>query len=194
MSLEEVMAEVRSDRLFYQNSGGGVTLSGGEPLLQWEFATEVLKACKQEGIHTALDTCGYARREVLDHVLEFVDLLLYDIKHLNPEHHRWGTGKSNLLILENARMAAPMIRVWLRFPLIPGYNDAEENLRGLGELAVGLGVEKISLLPYHKAGELKYKRLGRKFPFRLTEPPGERHIQEAKRFLETFGVEVTVGN
>jgi pyruvate formate lyase activating enzyme len=191
--VEEVMAEVRRDGLFYRQSGGGVTLSGGDPAFQPEFARELLKRCKREGFHTTLDTSGYASWEVLKQVLEYSDLVLYDIKHMEPRYHRRGTGKSNSVILSNARRAAKMARMWLRVALIPGYNDSAENLAQLGEFGARLGVERISLLPYHRWGEAKYQKLGRKYLLQRKEPLNEVRLQEAKLLLEASGREVSVG-
>lgn len=191
---EEVLAEVEADRLFYENSGGGVTVSGGEPLSQPEFVHHLLSACQQRGLHTALDTCGYALWEVLEQTLEFVDLVLYDLKHMNPQSHRQGTGKSNSLILQNVQKIASRKMVWLRAPLVPGYNDSAHNLQAVGELAIRLKVEKVSLLPYHALGKPKHEQLGRKCLYPSVAPPSDEHLQEAKRSIEALGVKVTIGN
>jgi len=193
VTITEVMTEVESDEPFYRNSGGGMTVSGGEPLLQGEFVRHLLETAKQRGLHTALDTSGYAPWEVIAEVLEYVDLALYDIKHLDPKSHQQGTGKDNLMILDNARRTAATVRTWLRFPLIPGYNDSEENLRKLAEFGTQIGVEKISLLSYHRWGESKYERLGRKYLFKQAESPSNEHVDEAKRILEAGGIKVTIG-
>jgi pyruvate formate lyase activating enzyme len=192
-SVDEVMAEVRREAVFYRHSGGGVTLSGGEPLLQPRIAFELLKACKQEGINTALDTSGYASWELLQQILEYSDMVLYDIKHLNPQHHRRGTGRSNSTILKNARRAAQMTRMWLRIPLVPGYNDSPEHLIQVGEFGAQLGVEKICLLPYHRWGETKCENLGRKSLFQQRGPLSEVNLEEARLLLEASGREVVIG-
>lgn len=192
-SVEEVMAEVRREAPFYRHSSGGVTLSGGEPLFQPRFAIEVLKRCKQEGFNTVLETSGYASWEVLEQVLEHCALVLYDIKHMNPHNHKRGTGRNNLVIMRNARRVAKMTMMWLRVPLIPGYNDSAENLAQVGELAAQLDVGKISLLPYHRWGEAKYEKLGRKCLFKQREPLSEACLEKAKLILEASGKEVNVG-
>jgi len=194
MTIEEVMKEIESDRLFYQNSGGGVTISGGEPLSQCDFVRQLLKECKQAGIHTALDTCGYTSWDILESVLDYVDLLLFDIKHMNSSQHRKGTGKDNELILDNARRITPKTKTWLRFPLIPGYNDSEGNVREMAELGIKMGVEKVSILPHHEWGKAKYGKLGRRYLFKNTQPIDDGHIQEVQRIIENAGLEVTVGN
>jgi len=194
LTIGEIVKEVESDKLFYQNSGGGVTISGGEPLSQWEFVHQLLRECKQKGLHTALDTCGYALWEAMEKVLEYTDLVLFDIKHMDSSQHRKGTGKSNSLILENARKAAAKTKVWLRFPLIPGYNDSEGNIKGVAELGGGLEVEKVSLLPYHEWGKAKYEKLGRRYPFKNTQPPSDERVQEVQKIMEGMGLKVTIGN
>lgn len=194
LSLEEVMAEAEADRPFFETSGGGVTASGGEPLLQGEFVCQFLKACKEKGLHTALDTCGYAPWNMLEKVLEYTDLVLYDLKHLNPLLHKQGTGKSNLLILHNAQRVTSEVRTWLRVPLIPGYNDSEEHLRSLGEFAARLKVEKISLLPYHRLGKAKYHSLGKRYFFGPVTQPDSEYLEKIRRIVETSGRRVTVGN
>jgi len=194
MTIEEVMKEVGSDKLFYQNSGGGVTISGGEPLSQWEFVLQLLKECKQEGLHTALDTCGYAPWHILEKVLEHTDLILFDIKHINSSQHRKGTGKGNRLILDNAKRTAAKVRTWLRFPLIPGYNDSDEHVREVAELATKIRVEKVSILPYHEWGKAKYEKLGRRYPFKNTQTLSDWHIQKLQKIIENMGLKVTVGN
>jgi len=193
MTLEEVMKEVESDTIFYENSGGGVTLSGGEPLAQWEFALELLKACQAKALHTALDTSGYAPWEVLERVLDFTDLVLFDIKHMNAVHHREGTGKSNRLILDNARRTAAKRRTWLRVPLIPGYSDSVENLEAVARFGLEIGAEKVSLLPYHIWGEAKYARLGRKYPMGDVPQPSDSLVQDCRKVIEGQGMKATVG-
>jgi pyruvate formate lyase activating enzyme len=193
MSHEEVMDEIKKDQLFYLNSGGGVTFSGGEPLEQWQFVRNLCKQCKEEGISVALDTSGYANWAVMEKVLDYVDLVLYDIKHLDPIMHNQGTGKSNRLILDNARKTANKVRTWLRVPVIVGYNDSKPYINRLGEFAANLGVEKLSLLPYHAWGEEKYRQLGRVYPLEGQDAPSEECIQGLKEIIGSYGLEVTIG-
>lgn len=155
MSVNEVLEEVGKDSLFYQNSGGGVTLSGGEPLYQWRFTMDILQKCKERGFRTAIDTTGYASWKVMKEVLEYVDLALYDIKHVDDRRHLEGTGVSNTRILENIERTASIVRTWLRFPVIRGFNDSPENIEAVASLASRLGVEKVSILPYHEWGKSK---------------------------------------
>lgn len=194
MSVEEVVEEVEKDRLFYQNSGGGVTVSGGEPLFQWEFVAALFKECQERHLHTTLDTTGCAKWPAIEQVLKYTDLVLYDIKHMDPLRHRDKTGRSNALILNNAKKVARETRTWLRFPVIPGYNDSESNIRQLSEFGLACGVEKVCLIPYHRWGEGKYKRLGRKYLFGGIEPPTSDHIDEVRRTIESHGLTVTIGN
>jgi len=193
MTVDEVLAEVTSDELFYRNSGGGVTISGGEPLAQPKFVREVFRRLKERGIHTALDTCGFTKWEVMESVLEYVDLVLYDIKHMDTSRHIIGTGQNNSLILENARKAAAKARTWLRVPLIPGFNDSEENIRKTAEFGVEIGAEQVSLLPYHEWGTPSYERLGREYPLWGIEKLTDARIARAKEICETAGLKVAVG-
>ncbi len=194
MTVAQVMAEVERDDIFYFKSGGGVTVSGGEPLFQWQFVYNLLTACKQRHFHTALDTSGYAPWPVLEKVLEHVDLVLYDIKHMDPQRHKEATGKSNRLILSNLRKIPRQKKVWLRIPLIPGFNDSEDNLTRVGELGREIGVEKVSILPYHRLAEEKYHQLGRPYSIADLEPMEEKRLGEIQKFLSGFGLQVTIGS
>lgn len=157
MTVEEVMREVLKDAKFYENSGGGVTLSGGEPLAQPEFVRLILKGCKQAELHTTLDTCGHAAWPDIETLLEYVDLVLFDIKHLDASVHRDAAGKDNLLILENARKISKSKQMRIRVPLIPGFNDSFEAVSGIAAFVKSeLGCRDIDLLPYNSMGEVKY--------------------------------------
>ena len=163
MTVAEVMREVVKDLKFYENSGGGVTLSGGEPLAQPDFARQFLKECKQSDLHTTLDTCGYAPWSEIEKLLDYVDLVYFDIKHLNAAKHDEATGQDNRLILENARKIAKRKPMRIRIPLIPGFNDSVEVV---GEIAAFVRNElnglDIDLLPYNRMGEVKYDFLDKK--------------------------------
>jgi pyruvate formate lyase activating enzyme len=162
VTVTEVVDEIEKDVLFYDESGGGVTLSGGEPLVQPTFSCEILRACKAHDIHTALDTCGDAKESDLFEVAAFTDLFLYDLKLIDPERHRTYTGTSNERILRNLkRLDEQRKRIWIRVPLIPGINDAAEDIDRLGRFVSTLeSAEAVYLLPYHRAGTQKRKRLG----------------------------------
>lgn len=192
-----IMEEVEKDRLFYANSGGGITFSGGEPLLQADFTCEVFNRCRQKAIHTVLDTTGHVSWETMTRVLEFTDLVLYDIKHLDTDVHKKTTDFDNHLILENFKKTIKMVRTWVRVPLIPGFNDSEEFIQSLCRFISQLGdgnIEKISLLPYHSWGEQKYEKLGRDYEFGETLSHKELRLDELKRIIDSFEIPVTVGN
>lgn len=193
----EVFKEVAADAIFYQRSGGGVTLSGGEPLAQPQFATSLLKLCRDAAIHAALDTCGYARWETMTRVLEYVDLVLYDFKHMDPVAHEEYTGVSNDLILENARrihheLCLPMLA---RVPLIPGYNDSAEDIAATARfIATELDSSiKVHLLPYHRLGETKYERMEEPERCISVEPPSDERMEEIKEIFESSGLVVNLG-
>ncbi len=163
MSVEDVMKGIEKDILFFEESGGGVTLSGGEPLMQANFITALLSACKEAGIHTATDTCGYAETLLLENILPFNDLFLFDLKLSDDQKHKFYTGVGNQLVLNNlktiSRNAKPII---IRIPLIPEITDTETNLLGLKRIIESTaGIIRIDLLPYHTAAHKKYERMGR---------------------------------
>jgi pyruvate formate lyase activating enzyme len=195
MAVEEVLAEIERDVPFYDQSGGGVTFSGGEPLNQPRFLGSLLAACHEREIHTALDTCGYARWELLDHLRRDVDLFLYDLKLMDDAGHRQFTGVPNGLILENLRrLAAHGHRIIVRVPLIPGVNDQAENLHRLGSFVAGLpGVTRVDLLPYHHTASVKYGRLNRDYDLAALCPPSKEDVARAQRVLEEYGLEVKTG-
>jgi len=193
MSVEEVVAEVEKDIPFYVNSGGGVTFSGGEPLRQCEFVEDLCKQCRSKGIYTALDTTGFCDWEKMERVLRYVDLVLYDIKHLDPAKHKDWTGVDNQMILENAAKVVKRVRTWLRVPLIPGFNDSKRHVRRIVELGKRLGVEKVSLLPYHRFSVSKYAGLGKIYPLKnLMEIPEDK-LRDLKESSELAGIEVSLG-
>jgi pyruvate formate lyase activating enzyme len=193
MTVDEVLDEVKKDSLFYQNSGGGVTASGGEPTHQPEFLKHLFAACHKSAIQTCLDTTGFVKTEVLQSILDETDLVLYDIKHMDPVKHKEFTGIDNSLILENARLVAASKPMIVRLPLIPGHNDSEENLSALANLMADLGLKRIDILPYHSLGKMKYERLGLKYKLDGLQPYASEDIARIKDFLESRGFEVGVG-
>lgn len=194
MTVDEVLEEVKKDALFYQNSGGGVTFSGGEPTQQPEFLWHLLKASQESGIHTALDTSGFVKPEILKRVLEHTNLVLYDIKHMDPAKHKELTGVDNRLILENAKMIATMGKpMIIRVPLIPGHNDSKENIKALAEFMLSLGLKRVDLLPYHSLGKIKYYRLGMEYKLSDLKPFAEGEVAKIKADLESYGLQVGVG-
>ena len=158
---DEVLAEVIKDKAFYDNSGGGVTFSGGECMLQLDFLREILEKCKSAGIHTAVDTAGNVPWESFEKILPFTDLFLYDIKAFGAELHRKGTGVSNELILENLKNLSGRADIIVRIPVIGGYNDNDEEIRQIADFLKQIKIIKAELLPYHAMGEHKYTALGR---------------------------------
>jgi pyruvate formate lyase activating enzyme len=192
-SLEEALSECLKDEPFYHNSEGGVTLSGGEPLFQPEFAVNLLKACKEHGLHTALDTSGYIKWEVLETALAYTDLVLYDIKHMDPQAHREGTGVTNELILDNLQriILGRRNRVWIRVPVITGFNDSPENIEKVAELASRLKIEKVSLLTYHEWGRTKYEALGREYTLAVPAPSKEK-MEALAEIVSSKGIEATI--
>lgn len=189
---DQLVEIIAKDIPFYKNSGGGVTFTGGEPLAQPEFLIETLGKCKEKGIHTAIETCGYCSRSVLDEILPLTDLFLYDIKIVNALKHEQFTGKSNQEILENMEYLAGKDKpVILRFPLIPGITDTDENLGDIISLMKRLGIKEIDLEPYHSLGNAKYDELGIHNPLAgiLGDSgyPAGRLKQIEKIFNEKFG-------
>jgi pyruvate formate lyase activating enzyme len=182
IEVQELLDVLERDRLLYERSGGGVTFSGGEPLFQPEFLLAALQECKSRGIHTALDTSGYAQPEIFQRIAPSADLFLFDLKLWDPEEHRRFTGVSNVWILKNLTWLVEVGRgkdVIIRIPVIPGITDTERNLAGLLEFLHGLygkgGVRGVELLPYHDVAE-KYARLGRPYPMPPLSRPSEEKL------------------
>jgi len=191
----ETFRLIERDRPFYEESGGGVTISGGEPLDQPEFLAEVLTLCKQHGIHTALDTTGYGAWSVLEKIYPLVDLFLYDLKFLeDPLHIRW-TGVSNHLILDNLiRLISKRARLIIRRPVLPGINDSSLQIRELGRYLQALGgVERVDLLGYHNLSTEKTFWITGKRPSRIFRQPEQKALHEISRILREFEVEVKIG-
>lgn len=194
MSTEEVLDEILKDTVFYGESGGGVTFSGGEPFLQHEFLHSLLARCKQHNIHTAVDTTGYTSVEILQRSINFIDLFLYDIKTMNDTIHKSFTGVSNKLILENLKKLSEWQKnIIIRIPIIHGINDNLEEIRNIGEYVESLGnISEIHLLPYHKSGIEKYQRLGLDFHIDNIEPPASETIEmiagELKKHMQIVKV------
>lgn len=194
MEMKEVLEEVMRDEDFYKNSGGGVTVSGGEPLSQMGFVIKLLEACKREGLHTALDTSGYAPWEMMEETLRFVDLVLFDVKHLDPHEHKRMTGVENNLILENLERVSRTKSTWLRLPLIADFDDSEEHIKDIIILGKEIGVQKISLLPYHEGGRSKSEQIGRPYPIPEAKAPSDEHVDYLKELIEKEGIKASIGN
>ena len=162
---DEVLKEIVKDKPFYENSGGGMTLSGGEPLAQYDFSLELLKKAKENGMHTAIETCGYAEKSKILEIAKYVDLFLFDCKETDQELHKKYTGVDNKIILDNLKALSDAgSKIILRCPIIPGFNDRAEHFKGISEIADKLsGIEHIEVEPFHPHGESKYSALGRKY-------------------------------
>jgi pyruvate formate lyase activating enzyme len=195
ITLEELIREIEKDVLFYDNSGGGVTFSGGEPLLQHQFLIEALKECKKRGLHTVLDTSGYAPRDIFSLVLDYVDVFLYDLKLADDEEHKRYTGVSNSLIKDNLQTLVNIGRgkdVILRLPVIPAITDTERNISLLIEFVSSLkGISEIDLLPFHDVSE-KYNRLGKEYKMHIHKAPLREDLEYIKERFERIGLYVKV--
>lgn len=192
--MARVLDEVLRDRLFYKNSGGGVTVSGGEPLAQSDFVAALLSACKQEGLHTAVDTTGCVSWSRVEQVAPLSDLMLWDVKQMDPQLHEKATGVDNRLILENVRRASALTKIWLRIPLIAGFNDSDDNINRVIELAKEIGAPKISLLPYHEGGRSKNHRIGRPYPYSGALAPTAERVERLAKRIGDNGVDAGIGN
>jgi pyruvate formate lyase activating enzyme len=194
MDVHEIVKEVKKDGLFYRNSGGGLTVSGGEPMTQWEFVRTLLAESKRESLHTALDTSGYAPWDVVAEVIKYADLVLYDVKCVDPVKHEAMVGQNNKLILTNAEKVASMVPTWLRIPVIPGLNDSEADLEDMAIFASEVPFEKVSILGYHKFGEQKYERLGREYPCSSVSQPEDRYLKVLRDTFVEKGLNATIGH
>lgn len=187
VTVKEVMQTVRRDMPYYSRSDGGLTLSGGESLLQPEFAGALLKAGKALGVNTAMESMGFARYETIEKILPYLDTYLMDIKHMDPLKHEEWCGKKNTLMIENAGRIAEsgMTRLIIRVPVIPGFNDTEKELMEIAQYADSLpGVDEIDLLPYHNFGEGKYTGLGRDYPMGDAKSPSHDKMESFKAAIE----------
>lgn len=188
VTVAEVMETVEKDRPYYNRSGGGLTLSGGESLCQPKFARDLLRAAKESGINTAMESMGCAKWETIEEVLPWLDHYLLDIKHTNSAKHKEFTGRGNELMLENARRIAESgkTKLSIRVPVIPTFNDTPEEIKSIAVFADKLpGVEEIYLLPYHRLGQDKYEELGRTYLLPDILPPEPEHMQMLKKVVET---------
>ena len=197
MSDEEVFREVKKDEIFYRNSGGGVTLSGGEPLAQAEFSTSVLRLCKKAGLHTAIETSGMAEWDTFKQVLEYTDLVLYDLKQIDTLAHQRCTGVPNDLILKNVKRIQKefAIPVVARIPVVPGYNGDSKNIEEIAKFIVAeLGRDtRVNILAYHRLGETKYERLEKEDRGISITPPSAEQMAGLQKIVQAFGLTVSIG-
>ena len=195
MTKAQVMKELEKDVIFYEQSGGGASFSGGEPFLQHEFLLSLLKACREKGIHTVVDTSGMTSSGILEEVSSYVDLFLYDLKTLDDEKHRKFTGVSNRTIISNLRqLSAWKKNVIVRIPVIPGVNDDPADFLASGAFVASLGnVNEIHLLPYHKIGVEKYRRLGKEYEMQQTSAPSADDLSLIVKGLRNYVSSVSIG-
>lgn len=196
-SAEDITGILDKEKIFISQSGGGVTFSGGEPLLQTGFLSEALMACKRRGYHTAVDTSGYADRENYIKILPHTDLFLFDIKHLDDSMHLKYTGVSNELIISNLQLILDRgADVMIRIPVIPGINDDDKHLEMLVNFLAGrkeANIRKVNLLPYHRVGASKYKKFNIPYMMDGVEPSSPARMKELKQYFEETGLKVKIG-
>lgn len=196
MSVAEIMDEIEKERVFFDQSGGGVTFSGGEPLLQSRALIELLDECGKRGIHRAVDTAGLANTEIILEVAKRTDLFLYDLKMMDSEKHQQWIGVPNEKILENLKILATTgAKIIIRIPLIGGVNDDAENMEATARFVAALSGEKktVNLLPYHKIAQTKYQKLGRPDEFQLLEEPTKEAQTRAVSIFKQLGLEASIG-
>ncbi len=195
VTVDKVMKTVLRDKMYYETSGGGVTCSGGEILSQPDFVAEIFRRCREEGIHTNADTCGWGTEEAVRKVMAEADLCYYDLKHMDPEKHRTYTGVDNARILRNLELTLSLgVKTVIRVPLIPEHNADDENIRALAAYVKGLGegVDSVCFLPYHSYGENKYRMIGRTYPLEGLRKLTEEELRRAVEIVEGFGLRATV--
>jgi len=195
MTVEDLIREVKKDAVLYKHSGGGVTISGGEPLQEPEFVENFLRACKEEGISVGVDTCGHVPWENIGQVLPYVDFFLWDIKHMEPEKHKEMTGVSNELILRNVQgVSERRVPLYIRIPVIPGYTDSEDNIRATCEFVRNLSsVVRVDLLPVHHLGKARYESLSRVYPIAYVSLVPDAVLQKMKQLVEFYGFTCEIG-
>ena len=191
---DEIIREIEKDLTFYDESGGGVTFSGGEPTMQPAFLEALLDGCKERNIRTAVDTCGYTSARTMNRIKDKVDLFLYDIKSMDDKIHRKYTGVSNKLIIENfIRLTEGGNNISIRFAVIPGVNDNDANIEKTAELALSHGVKQICILPYHRAGIEKYRSMDRPYMLETIQSPSDEKMRKVKDRLIKLGLNVKIG-
>lgn len=195
MTTEQVIRQIDKDRVFYKNSGGGVTFSGGEAMLYPDFILEIASRCREEGYNSAVETCGMVPWDSFEKVLPYIDLFLYDLKFIDRDKHIKFCGKSNDMILENLKKLSHLSRVIVRIPVIPDINDSCDDLKKLSAflLSLGEGVDEIHCLPYHNFGISKYDALGIKYSLEDIILPEQVYMENIKSSLECSGLKVQIG-
>ncbi len=195
VTVAEILPEILADEPYYRRSGGGLTLSGGEILGQPDFARDLLRACKEKGLHTAVESTANAPFEVIEKILPYLDLYLLDIKHMDSQKHQEYTGAPNERILENARkLAESDVELIIRTPVVPTFNDSAEEIKAISKFAASLpNVREHHLLPYHRLGQDKYDGLGRKYTLKEIEPPTKERMEYLLSVAEESGLKCQIG-
>lgn len=194
MSIQQVIRELKKDATTYRRSGGGITLSGGEPLVQYEFASELLQAYKGQGWHTAIETTGVGSREAIEKVIPYVDTVLLDLKHMDSGQHKKFTGIGNEPVIKNAPEICKISKTVIRVPVIPGFNYSVEAIKAISEFARTLaGIRTIHLLPYHSFGENKYGLLGQDYTMKQVKPLAPEDLEECRTVVESYGFQCIIG-
>lgn len=195
MTVEEVICEADKDMVFYKQSGGGVTFSGGEPLLFPDFVEKVARHYKERQVSTAIETCGYVEWKCFEKILPVIDHILFDVKMINDKKHRQYTGVSNARILENLKKATALGHTVVRTPIIPSVNDSQKDIEEFGQFLESLNhcVDTVHILPYHNMGSNKYKALGRKYELEELVVPSDEKMHQIKSLLETHVKNVIIG-
>ena len=194
MTVQEVIDEIKKDVSFYRKSGGGLTLSGGDPLYQIDFSSEILKEAKRNFIHTAIETSGYCTEKQFEKIIDLVDLFLFDLKHINPEKHKELTGVDNRPILANLKSITERNKdLIIRIPLIPGMNDDENNIRKTAEfLKKNVNTDSIDLMPYHRLGVNKYNSIGADYKLLNLEPDNKKSIEDKAKIFSEYDFKVNI--
>lgn len=193
-SIKELISIINKDNVFYEESHGGATFSGGEPLIQAINLSKLLKELKLGGLHTAIDTSGYCSKDKIDLVMNNTDLWLYDLKHMDTTVHNKLTGVGNEKILENLTyLDDNQANIWIRFPYIPGYNTEVENIKKLGQFVSNLKTNKVFILPYHNLAEDKHDRFEFEYKLKGLKEPSQEELKRARKILLQYNLEVQIG-
>lgn len=193
ITVDEVMDIVEKDRNYYQRSGGGLTLSGGECLGQIEFARDLLRAAKERGLNTAIESTGFKPYDQIESLKPYLDLYLMDIKHINSEKHKAFTGVPNEIILANAKRIAKDFNLIVRTPVIPTFNDTIDEIREIAKYAYSIGAKEMHILPYHRLGKDKYYGLGRTYSLEEIEPPSKELMNQLLEVVKQEGLKGQIG-
>ena len=194
MTIQQAIKELKKDATIFRRSNGGVTLSGGEPLVQHEFASQLLLACKSQGWSTAIETTGFGSSEAIEKVIPYVDTVLLDIKRIDPYTHKKFTGISNEVILKNAKRISQITKTVVRVPIIPGFNYSYKDIEDIAKFVKTLNnVDTIHLLPYHTFGENKYDLLGIEYTLDGLKRLSKEDLNEHKKIVESYGIKCIIG-